>query len=468
MRFVNSSPVQKFTQFVNACLESRKFSFGFITAIALLSVGVTIIQNYIFLKGLPPVPLSPLSASINKPQALGVASDSAELLQNDTLGKEVLVNDTKPPVPVKKTGNKGIGTTEPVNNEKEGPQKEVSITANPARINFPNNKFGIHAYANDNDLELAAKLVNSRGGDWGWITVTMDIHENSLENWNGIFSKMSARHLIPIVQISNNGKIPTNEEIDTISSFLGSLKWPTKIQAVTAFSEVNASEYWGGKIDPEGYARILNRLISQLKQKSLDFFVMNGAFNASARTGSSEIDCIHTDLGIDTCYLSEIEFLKRMNKEVPDIFKKLDGWASHTYPHNAYVGLPTDTMKPGESYFERGRNTIRSYQFELRLLKRDYNITLPVFITETGWPHRDGIIQNKTTQAWLDKDTVASYYRQAFENIFLPDPNVAAVTPFILKRDDFDNFAFISKDGTKFPQWDVLVSIKKTAGNPPR
>ena len=274
---------------------------------------------------------------------------------------------------------------------------------------------------------------------------------------------MVDKKLIPIIQLFNGGKIPSEEEIDGAASFWASVAWPTKLRPITAFSEVNASEYWGNKLDPEGYARILNRVADSFKAQSQEFFIMNGAFNASARTGSSEVGCIKTDLGVDTCYLSEIEFLKRMEAAVPGILKKLDGWAVHAYPHPAYKGRPSDTRVGAESTFEAGRNTIRSYQFELRLLAT-YGISLPIFITETGWPHKEGKTEHPE---WYDKNTTAEYYRQAFQDIFLPDGRVVAVTPFILKFDSYDNFAFISSTGEKFPQWNTIMSFAKTAGAPP-
>lgn len=334
------------------------------------------------------------------------------------------------------------------------------------RINFANNKFGVHMFGNAEELALASDLVNSQGGDWGWVTVAMDIHENSIEKWNDLFRQMKEKHLSPIIQISNNSKIPNDSEIDDLANFLNSLTWPIKLRMVSPFSEVNADEYWGGKLDPEGYARVLDRFIDQLKGKNGDFFVMNGAFNASAQTAApTKINCIHTDLGVDTCYLSEIGFLERMNKAVPGIFKKLDGWAAHTYPHPGYRGRPTQTRVGQESAFEAGRNTVRSYQFELRLLQTKYGLNnIPVFILETGWPHKQG---RQEHPEWYDEKIAAQYYRDAFQKIFLPDRRVVAVTPFILKNDAYDNFAFVAADGHKYPQWEALATLAKVKGQPP-
>ena len=107
---------------------------------------------------------------------------------------------------------------------------------------------------------------------------------------------------------------------------------------------------------------------------------------------------------------------------------------------------------------------MRSYQFELRLLQKYGVKSIPVFITETGWPHKQGKTEHKE---WYDEKLVAQYYKQAFKNIFLPDPRVVAVTPFILKNDNYDNFSFVGADGHKFPQWEAITSLPKVKGNPP-
>ena len=446
-------------------IKSAKLSFSAFLVLSLffltsLNLASLLIPDSIGIKS----PMGKGRSTLSQEKVLPEASPGGQVFELKESKSVITTKTATQSSSTQKSNSRSNNPTETSSNEPTA-LPITNVTSKIGRLNFANNKFGIHAYANKADLELASELINSHGGKWGWVTLTMDIHENSVDNWNSLFGKMAEKFLIPIIQLSNNGLIPSEEEIDTVSKFLASLSWPIKLRMVTPFSEVNASEYWGGKLDPEGYARILNRLIDQLKSKSGDFFVMNGAFNASARTGSNVVGCIKTDLGIDSCYLSEIEFLKRMNQAVPGIFAKLDGWAAHTYPHPSYRGKPSDTRVGAESAFEAGRNTIRSYQFELRLLRRDYGLELPVFVTETGWPHKEG----KTTHSeWLDQNTVANYYLESFQKIFLPDARVVAVTPFILKRDDFDNFAFVAADGSRFPQWSFLEKIPKTAGDPPR
>src|SRR3989339_1506099 len=65
----------------------------------------------------------------------------------------------------------------------------------------PNNSFGIHI-ANIADLEDAAKLVNSNGGDWGYVTLVIAENNRTVNLWQEVFNKMRRLHLIPIVRIA--------------------------------------------------------------------------------------------------------------------------------------------------------------------------------------------------------------------------------------------------------------------------
>lgn len=377
----------------------------------------------------------------------GQATVSAKITTTPAFGVQASVSPTTTPVTPVST-----------------PATSISASVN-NRLGFAPNKYGIHLFAGPDQIELGAELVNSNGGDWGWATVTYHINNRDTVWWNEIFAKCKEKHIIPILQLMNDGNIPTNEQIDQAADFLASLGWPTRIRVISAFNEVNADEYWGRTIDPEGYGRTLNHIIDSFKGRSSEFFILNGPFNASAASGPNYPQvCVHTDLGVDACYLSEDKFLERMNQAVPGIFSKLDGWASHCYPHPGYRGHPLDTRVSGEKDWEAGRNTMSSYKWELKILSNYGAGNLPVFITETGWPHSEGAI---TSNSWFGQGTVAEYYRIAFTQLWVPDNRVVAVTPFILKYDQYDNFAFIKADGSKFQQWDTIKALPKVAASPP-
>ena len=66
---------------------------------------------------------------------------------------------------------------------------------------LPNNKFGIHII-DENDLVSAAHLVNSSGGDWGYVTMVITQEDRKLNKWTTNFELMTKLHLTPIIRIA--------------------------------------------------------------------------------------------------------------------------------------------------------------------------------------------------------------------------------------------------------------------------
>src|SRR3990167_3647177 len=64
-----------------------------------------------------------------------------------------------------------------------------------------NNKYGIHII-DENDLTSASALVNSTGGDWGYVTLVIPENERKWEKWQSAFSEMRRLHLIPIIRLA--------------------------------------------------------------------------------------------------------------------------------------------------------------------------------------------------------------------------------------------------------------------------
>ncbi|TXI31248.1 MAG: hypothetical protein E6Q58_05380 [Niabella sp.] len=315
-------------------------------------------------------------------------------------------------------------------------------------IGYQNNKFGLYVYAEVSDyIDKADELANSNGGEWGYVLIPYNVKDRNLDRWSHVFELLYEKKLIPIIQLWDLDIDDEEEELKQIkgsAKFLNSLKWPITKKYISAYNEVNDAKFWKGKIDPEGYATVLNTTIEEFKKLDKDFFIMNGAFNASARTGGD--------------YLDARTFMRRMHKQMPGIFTRLDGWASHPYPQPNFTGSPKAT----------GRDSIRAYEWELEILKEDFDVNtdrLPVFITETGWPHKEGENDNRS---YLDKYKTADYIKEAFENVWLKDDRIVAVTPFTVRYDEpFDHFSWITKEGNNYPQFDAVKSIKKVKGNPP-
>lgn len=303
------------------------------------------------------------------------------------------------------------------------------------------NKVGINVLSPEADISDAAKLVNTNG-DWGWVVLTIRNNERDIDRWQVIFDALNKNHLIPIVRIATNideyGKWqrPGEKEAYEWADFLNKLHWPVKNRYVQVYNEVNRSAEWGGNVDPADYTKELNKTIDVLNDKNEDFFILNAPLDLALGTSAGSLEA--------ATYFSQME------AAVPGIFKKLDGWASHSYPN------PEFSASPAKS----GRTGIDGYKWEL--LQIDSYLEgkeLPVFITETGWKRE-----------YLTEENISSYYRFAFENIW-NQADVLMVAPFVLNYHDglFDVFSF-KKDsaGSFYKYFDTVRDLEKVEGNPER
>ena len=308
--------------------------------------------------------------------------------------------------------------------------------------NEPNNKFGIHlAQPHLEDLKKAAELVNSSGGDWGYVTLVIQENDRNKQKWQEIFNLLRKYHLIPIVRLATipegpNWKLPNDSDADSWVDFLDSLNWVVKNRYIVLFNEPNHGNEWGGQVDPKDYAKVAFSFAKALKEKNPNFFVMLAGFDASAPH-------------LPPKYYDEELFLKDLINSQPEIFKFIDGWVSHSYPNPAFSGSPYDF----------GRGTIRTYQWELELLRQlGVEKDLPVFITETGWERKK-----------LSEELLAQNFKIAFEKVWLPDEKVVAVTPFVFdyQMPPFLGFSWKKQGEDNFyQQYYVVQSLPKIKGNP--
>jgi len=308
--------------------------------------------------------------------------------------------------------------------------------------NEPNNKFGIHlAQPHLEDLKKAAELVNSSGGDWGYVTLVIQENDRNKQKWQEIFNLLRKYHLIPIVRLATipegpNWKLPNDSDADSWVDFLDSLNWVVKNRYIVLFNEPNHGNEWGGQVDPKDYAKVAFSFAKALKEKNPNFFVMLAGFDASAPH-------------LPPKYYDEELFLKDLINSQPEIFKFIDGWSSHSYPNPAFSGSPYDF----------GRGTIRTYQWELELLRQlGVEKDLPVFITETGWERKK-----------LSEELVAQNFKIAFKKVWLPDEKVVAVTPFVFdyQMPPFLGFSWKrqGEDGF-YQQYYAVQSLPKIKGIP--
>ncbi len=303
-----------------------------------------------------------------------------------------------------------------------------------------NNIVGIHILF-PSELAEAAKLVNSTGGDWGYVTIPIQASDKDLVKWQGFMDDSRKFHLIPIIRLATSGDYfntvswskPTDSDVLDFANFLNALNWPTKNRYVVIYNEPNRGDEWGGAPDPAGYAEILSYAADVFKQRSDEFFIISaGLDNASANIAGQSIN--------------EYSFIRQVNNAVPGVFGKIDGLASHSYPNPGF-------SEPPSAYGYQG---IASFKYEQSLVQSLEGKLLPVFITETGW-----------TDTQIPESVQSEYYRSAFTSIW-NDKNVIAVTPFLLRAGTgpFAQFSFIKDEQEKRNKYKTLQNLQKNKGEP--
>lgn len=294
-------------------------------------------------------------------------------------------------------------------------------------LTVPNNKYGIHV-ADTNDIPDTAPLVNSTGGDWGYVTVVIQENDRDPGKWQKILNQMRRLHLIPIIRLATYPEgdtwvKPRAESIESWVQFLNSLNWPIENRYIVLFNEPNHAKEWGNTIDPEGYADLFVQFAKKLKNASEDFFILPAGLDASAQDDAAD-------------------FLRRMVASKPEILTIMDGWTSHSYPNPGFSGSPLAV----------GRGTLRSYLWELGYLRSlGLSKNLPVFITETGW------VRTNPENLRIAASTVWQ------------DPVIVAVTPFVFNYPSypFEQFSW-RKPGSNeyYPHYFSYQELPKKKGEP--
>ncbi|MDD3003133.1 MAG: hypothetical protein PHS06_04685, partial [Candidatus Shapirobacteria bacterium] len=309
------------------------------------------------------------------------------------------------------------------------------------------NTFGLHLSQTE-DIHSAAKIINSQNGDWGWATIVIQTNNLDKNTWQNFFDNCRKDHIIPIIRIATigegeNWKIPDYSDIDHIVSFLNSLNWPTQEQHVVLFNEINHGSEWGGGINIKDFVDKSSYAAKKFKEANPNFFVLSCGLDLVAPKDPPKHE-------------SAENVYKEIISLNPNYFNNIDGVASHSYPNNGFVGTPNDT----------GQHSILGYQWELDLLKQlGVNKDLPVFITETGWPHREGI-ENQNN--FYTAKTTANFLIQAITNVWSLDSRIKAVTPFIYNysQEPFDHFSWLDENNNLYSEYQQLVDLPKKQNEP--
>jgi hypothetical protein len=303
----------------------------------------------------------------------------------------------------------------------------------------PNNKFGLHILF-PTEIEKVAKIVNTTGGDWGYVTIPIEANDKDLQKWQKFMDDAKRLHLIPIIRLATNGDYfntavwdkPSDADIVDFANFLNSLDWPTKNRYVVIYNEVNRNDEWDGNANPQEYASILSYAVTVFKSKSSDFFILSAGLDNAASNSKDGFN--------------EYTFLSAMNTATPGIFNQIDGITSHAYPNPGFSCPPNVVSS----------ESIYSFKSEEQLVDSLSNRKLPTFITETGW-----------SSDKIPDSLIAQYFKTAFDSAW-NNPRIVAVTPFLLEAGSapFNQFSFEDQSGNPNLRCQAVTNYPKTKGAP--
>lgn len=297
-------------------------------------------------------------------------------------------------------------------------------------LSVPNNKFGMHILETS-EVSKAREFANSSGGDWGYVTIPIRANDRDLPKWTKFMSDCRDLHLIPILRIASfpvddHWMAPNEWDIIDFVNFMDELPWPTQNRYIIIYNEPNHKNEWGGFVYPEEYARVLFRAADIFHKRNPDYFIISAGFDSSAPDGADS--------------MNEYEYMQAMDKEVSGIFSQVDGISSHAYGNPGFQAVP-NVYSPVN---------IANYRFEEKFLATMGVDKPKMFITEGGW-----------------MNPPISFYQEAFDRVWV-DPNIVAITPFVLDGGvgPFAPFSFVDNQGQFKPFAKAIMSIQKSAGKP--
>ncbi len=288
-------------------------------------------------------------------------------------------------------------------------------------LSVPNNRIGVHIL-DPGEISDAAKLVNSSGGKWGYVTVPIRSDDRNREKWTAFFKECSRLQIIPLIRLAtyvdgDHWVAPKATDLVDFANFLNDMPWPVKNRYVIIFNEPNHAKEWGNEVSPGDYTSILNDARDIFLSRSPDFFLISAGLDMSAPTNQTSLDALR--------------FYKTMTNANPSWYRAIDGLGVHAYPNPGFVSSP----------WSKSRFGITSYQYEVKYLKSLGFSSKPVFITETGYLGQEDFYTVSLNKIWLDK-------------------NIVAITPFVLFAGDGDFIQFSLLDLSHQPK-KTYLSIQK-------
>lgn len=312
----------------------------------------------------------------------------------------------------------------------------IGLLAAQTRPALAGEVLGIHIlHPSELDDVLTLLRTDKNKEQWAYVTIVYTLEDiNKHDEWQAFFNKCKEYKIIPIVRLvtrpeGDKWQVPTTKNIVDLAKGLSTLHWPNEERLIIVFNEPNHKKEWGGEVDPERYADVLQFTADWFHTDNKGYKILPAGLDLAAPNGSTTMEAF--------------TFWKKALDYNPQLFEVLDDWNSHSYPNPAFSSSPT----------LKTQNSLRGFEHELTFVKKYTSKEFGVYITETGW------VENASTSRWL-----AQYYTYASQHIW-SDPRVKAVTPFLLRGapGPFAAFSFFDQNGNKTRQFEAYRRVVENA-----
>lgn len=297
-----------------------------------------------------------------------------------------------------------------------------------AQANQP--AIGIHLL-DVQELKQATDLVAGTPENPGAVTVVLRSDDRNLTKWQKFFDLAKEHNITPIIRLAtepdkSGWRRPVKKDIVDHAKFLSFINWHADQLVIAAFNEPNHAGEWGGEVDPQSYAQMLNFTLDWFHTEHKQFIVLPAGLDAAAPNGNATMD--------------SFTFLDQVIAAEPQIPDKIDAWNTHSYPNPGFVASPRKSDKA----------SIKGFEHELAYIKQYTDRNLDVYITETGWKRTPN-----------NSSHLSEYYSYAIKNTW-NDERVKAVTPFVFAAHSgpFQAFSFTNQDGSPTPQYQAWKNLK--------
>jgi hypothetical protein len=278
------------------------------------------------------------------------------------------------------------------------------------------------------------RYTRMMSGEGGWVAQVIQINDLDPAKWNAFLDAAFTLELRPVLRLAT---WPTDGNGHWARPEAGNGDFAPAVAAWTAFfaeldirepiwvvvgNEPNSGAEWGGRADPEDYARYFVAVARRLKQFDRPIFIAMAALDLYAP---------HTNglpfPGLDFSMMDAAAFLDGIFAAQPGIMRYVDFWASHAYPAGPFTRPPWEQsyridrfqgaewillIHPPPGIYNRG---INGYEWERWYLRHVIGVDAPpVLITEFGYRHSETVDSRAPDIGESEVDSVTiAYYLEA-------------------------------------------------------